>query len=306
MRLTTPERLLMDALLLSPTLAEAAWRRWLASTDLDRPDDRSFRLLPALSGRMPVWLANEPRRAVLLGICRRVWSRNQIQRKLLSDAVQILVAAGIERVAATGPIVWGPLYWPLGAIRPIARVDLLLEPALVRPAFEALSRAGWKALNAIPETRGKRLPFTAGIAVQSPSRGKVWIHWRALPNTNLYLRHAEFPPLEALRPDLIAPFTIPLEHSLVVALAGTQEDDIAWHFDALMICRHPSLRWKKVEALLKHRSGARARLDELQREFSVEIPQEVTKSVWTNRVAQILASTLRSFGLRRLEPTRPI
>ena len=306
MNLTAPQRLLMDALLLPSPLAEGAWRRWLASIDLDCPDSDSFHLLPALAGRMPAWLANEPRRTILLGICRRAWSRNQVQRKLLSDAVQILVAAGIERVAAMGPIVWGPLYWPAGAIRPIGRVDLLIEPALVRPAFDALSRAGWKVPNAIPETRGRQLAFAGGTLLQSPSRGQVYVHWRVLPNTNLSLQYPEFPPLETLRPGLVAPHAIPPEHSLVVALAGTHEDGIAWHFDALMICRQPGLRWEKVEALLKHRSVPRARLDELRREYGIEIPQKVTRSVWTNRVAQILASTLRSLRCRRVEPTFPI
>jgi hypothetical protein len=137
-------------------------------------------------------------------------------------------------------------------------VDLLIEPDLVRPAFEALSRAGWKIPNTIPETRGRQLAFAGGTPLQSPSRRQVYVHWRVLPNTNLSLQHPEFPPLEALRPDLVAPYTIPPEHSLVVALAGTHDDGIAWHFDALMICRQPGLRWKKVEALLRHRAAGKA------------------------------------------------
>jgi hypothetical protein len=305
MSVTAPERLLLDALLLPSPLAEDAWRSWRTSTDLDCLDNGSSHLLPALTGRMPGWLANEPRRAILLGICRRAWSQNQVQRKLLADAVQILVAAGIERVAATGPIVWGPLYWPAGAIRPVGMVDLLIEPALVQPALVALSRAGWKALNAMPETGGKHFYFAGGTLLHSPSGGQVRVHWRALPNTDLSLRRPEFPLLEALRPGLGAPYTIPPEHSLVAALGGAHEDGIDWHFDALMICRQPGLRWKKVAALLRWRSASRERLAELRRECGIEVPPAVTTPAWSNGVEQILASTLRAYRRRRIKPTFP-
>ncbi len=301
MSVTASERLLLDALLLPSAAAEDAWRNWRASTDLDSLDKGSFHLLPALTGRMPDWLANEPQRAILLGICRRAWSQNQLQRKLLADAVQVLVAAGIERVAATGPIVWGALYWPVGAIRPIGMVDLLIEPAVVRPAFEALSQAGWKALNGIPDTGKKQFHFAAGTTVQSPSGGHVRVHWRALPNTDLSLQRPVFPPLEALRPDLVAPYTIPPEQSLVAALGGVHEDGIDWRFDALMICRHAGLRWDKVAALLRWRSAQRQRLDALRRECGVDIPQAVTAVVWSNGVEQILASSLRAYRRRRIE-----
>ena len=305
MSVTAPKRLLLDALLLPSPLAEDAWRSWRASTELDCLDNGSIHLLPALAGRMPGWLSSDPRRAILLGICRQAWSQNQVQRKLLADALQILVAAGMERVAATGPIVWGPLYWPAGAIRPVGMVDLLIEPALVRPAFEALSRAGWKALNAIPETGGKQFYFAGGTLLQSPSSGQVRVHWRALPNTDLSLQRPEFPPLQALRPGLGAPYTIPQEHSLVAALGGAHEDGIDWHFDALRICRQPGLHWKKVAALLRWRLAARKRLDELRREWGVEIPPAVATPAWTSGVEQILASALRAYRRRRIEPRVP-
>jgi hypothetical protein len=301
MSVTAPERLLLDALLLSPPLAEDAWRRWRASTDLDCLDKGSFNLLPALTARMPAWLAGEPRRAILLGICRRAWSENQVQRKLLAGAVQVLAAVGIERVAVTGPVVWGPLYWPAGAIRPVGMVDLLIEPALVRPALEALSKAGWQAPKGMPDIGRKQFYFARGIPMQSPSSGQVRLHWRALPNTDLSLRRPDFPPLEALPPSLGAPYAMPSEHSLVAALGGVHEDGIGWHFDALMICRQPGLRWKNVAALLRRRAAQRQRLEQLRRDYGVDVPRETTAPVWTSRAERILASTLRAYRRRRIE-----
>ena len=113
MSVAPPHRLLWDALTLPPAQAEDAWRRWRASVDLDHLDNDSFHLLPALAGRMEAWLANDRQQAILMGICRRAWSQNQIRRKVLTQALEILSTAGIERVAATGPVAWGPCIGPM-------------------------------------------------------------------------------------------------------------------------------------------------------------------------------------------------
>lgn len=293
------QRLLLDALTLPPPRAGAAWRNWRSSTNLDRLDHDSFLLLPALAGRMPAWIADDPQQGILKGICRRAWSQNQLQRKLLADGLETLDAAGIQRVAATGPVLWGALYWPEGAIRPIETIDLLVEPDMVRLALETLFRAGWKAPNGLPDTSGKQLYFAPGVLLQSPYDGHVRLHWRALPNTDLSLRRPEFPPLEPMPSDVLAPYRIPLEHSLVAALGGVHADSIDWHFDALLICRQPDLRWEKVAGLLRWRSGPRRRLDEL-RAWGTEIPQAVTKPVWTSGLEQSLASALRAYRSRRI------
>ena len=63
-------------------------RRCLASLAsvgrLDQLDHATFLMLPSLSGRIPDWIVADPQRDNLLGICRRAWSQNQVQRKLLA------------------------------------------------------------------------------------------------------------------------------------------------------------------------------------------------------------------------------
>lgn len=294
MSATGPQRLLLDALTLPPPQAAAAWRSWRASSDLDRLDNGSFHLLPALAGRMPAWIADDPQQAILKGICRRAWSQNQIQRKVLTDALGILMTAGIQRVAATGPILWGPLYWPEGAIRPIGMVDLLVEPAAVPLAFEALLRASWEAPNGLPDCAGTRFYFAPGALLQSPDGGQMRLHWRALPNRDLSIRRPEFPPLEPAEPGLMAPYNMPLEHSLVAALGGIHEDGVAWHFDALMICGQPGLHWDRVAALVKRRSAQRERLGTL-RDCGAAVPQAVTRPLWSSGIEHTLAAALRAY-----------
>ncbi len=100
--------ILLDALLLPPSDAENAWRKWRASVDLDRIDPEEF-LSPAhvSRARLPAWTANDPQQGILLGICRRAWSENQSRRKSLAEAIASLNAAGIDRVSATGPALAG-------------------------------------------------------------------------------------------------------------------------------------------------------------------------------------------------------
>ena len=292
MSLTVPQRLLLDALILPLRQAGDAWRTWRAAANLDHLDDASFQFLPALAGRMPEWLVNDPAQAILLGICRRAWSQNQIRRKLLGDAIKVLNDAGIERVAATGPILWGALYWPDGAIRTIGRVDLLVEPALVRFAFDAFSKAGWKAPYGIPDLAGPQFYLAPGALMQSPLGGEVRLHWRALPNTYFHRKRPRFPPLEPLQPGQVSPYALSLERSLVAVLGGNYVDEVDWHCDAFMICRHAGIRWEQVAALLKWRSTLRARLDEV-RDWGAEIPSSVTKPALTRGLEQILVSMLR-------------
>jgi hypothetical protein len=302
MSVAAPHRLLWDALVLPLPQARDAWRSWRASTDLDRLDHDSFLLLPALAGRMADWLAHDPQQAILRGICRRAWSQNQLRLKLLTDALEILKSAGIDRVAAAGPVLWGTLYWPKGAIRPVGRVDLLVEPAAARSALEAFFKAAWRAPNSVPDITGKQLYFAPGTLLQPPSGGEVWVHWRALPNTDLALRRPPAPLLEAMQASQIAAYAPPLEHSLITALGGMHQDAINWHCDAFMICRQAGLPWEIVTALLRCRSRERNRLDELRRAWNADIPIAVTKPVWSNGLEQMLASTLRVY--RRYQATR--
>ncbi len=277
--------ILLDALLLSSSDAENAWRKWRALVDLDRIDPESFNILPTLAARLPEWTVNDPQQGILLGICRRAWSENQIRRKSLADAIAILNAAGIDRVAPTGPVLWGELYWPEGTIRPIETVDLLIEPAHVHAALDALTHAGWNAPDDLPPRGGNDFYFGYRVEIQPSAGSGIRVHWRSLPHTDFALRR---PPIPVLKP-------IPAEHSLVAALGGDMEDRLGWKCDALFLCRRSGLDWNLVADLLRRRSKARNRLEQLRREGMVEIPAKVTRPPRTAALERILASALRAY-----------
>ena len=188
----------------------------------------------------------------------------------------------------------GALYWPDGAIRSIGRVDLLMEPDSVRAALEVLSKAGWNLEGGMPDTAGNQFYFAYGVSLRSPGGGEVWVHWRALPHTDLSLLRPGPFPLQVMPSGALA---IPPEYALVAALGGGLPDEIGWQYDAIMICR-AGLDWELVTALLRWRSTARNRLDELRRDWDAEIPPEVTQPAWTSGVERILASALRAYRRR--------
>jgi hypothetical protein len=287
----TAHPLLLDALLLPLPQASDAWREWRSAIDIEQLDHASVHFLPALAGQLPGWLLNDPKQAIFLGICRRAWARNQVVRKLLSDTIGLLNAAGIERAAVTGPADWSARFWPDGAIRPLGRLDLLVEPAAVRAAIAVLADAGWVAAGAIPDTAGSKFYFAPGIRWRSPSGDDLRLHWRALPNTDLALRRPVLPACEQM---------IPVEYSLVAALGGMCEDEIDWQCDALLISRQAGIRWEKVTGLLRWRTKARERLEELRRQWNVEIPHAVSGTRWTGPAERLLATALRAYRRSRL------
>jgi hypothetical protein len=300
MSFEAPHHLLLRALILPAGEAEETWRRWRASTDLDRLDSGSFHMLAALAGRMDTWLrADDPQRPILLGICRRAWSQNHLRLKDLSEAAAILRSAGIEKMAAIGPVLWGARYWPAGAVRSINTVDILVEPHRVRQALDVLLKAGWTAADRVPNLTGSQFYFDPAIRLRAASGGDVRLHWRALPNTDFSLRRPPAPSFEPAPSGHLTAYSIPLEHSLVAALGQTLSDGTDWRGDALMICQQSGIRWDTVRELLRWRGGARLGLDELRRDWGAPVPLDVTAVGWTGGVERMLAGWLRSYRLRK-------
>ncbi len=298
MKVNIAPKLLFDALVLPLPQAEESWRRWRSTVDLEHLDQAAVQFLPAVAGRLPEWLVDDPKQAMFIGICRQAWSQNQLRKKVLTDAVQLLRDSGIDRVAATGPALWGELYWPAGSIRPITIIDLLIEPASVPPALNVLGKVGWSISGHPPNSKDKGFQFAPATVLQSASGSKLRVHWRALPNTDLSLRRPEFPELITMPPGKIAPHAIPAEYSLAAVLGGNLDDAMDWRCDALMICSGCDLDWLKIASLLRWRSSARTRLEELRPYSDQAIPLAVTGSSWTGPIERKVASLLRTY--RRL------
>ena len=160
-----PYNPLISAILEPELEAEEAWRKWRADADLENLDEDSISLLPGLAARLPHWTV-DPRRGVLLGICRRAWNHNQIQNRLWADAIRILNTGGIQRLALIGPVSWSTEYWPEGSIRPVGRVDLLVEPGQLEIALRVLIEAVWSTIGPLPNAAKGPLPASPSSSLR--------------------------------------------------------------------------------------------------------------------------------------------
>jgi hypothetical protein len=302
--MTAPHRLLISALVFPEPQAEDAWCSWRTAVNLDLVEPASFHLLPGLAGRIPAWTSDDPSRALLLGICRRAWSQNQLVLKFLTEALETLRAGGIERVAATGPVAWGALYWPERAVRPASIVDLVVEPAQARLAIELLQRAGLTPRSRMPDASPRSFPFEPAVLLRAASGSQLRLHWRAVPNTDFSLQSPPALSFDAMPPGQIAPYTIPPEHALVAALGGLLDDAVDWRCDALLICRRVT-DWDAVGGLLRRRSAARDRLAELRRDWDPSLPAGTIGPPWTSGIERALAGSLQIYRRAKRRLTSP-
>lgn len=284
---------LISAILEPEPEAEEAWHKWRADADLDNLDEDSILLLPGLAARLPHWTVEDPRRGVLLGICRRAWSHNQIQNRLLADAIRILNTGGIQRLAPIGPVSWSTEYWPEGSIRPVGRVDLLVEPGQLEMALRVLIEAGWSTIGPLPNAATWTLAFHPAVPLRSPGGNSVWLHWRAIPRSDLSVRRPPPPQWVALPRREFVSYAIPPEYALVGVLAGFQNDAVDWICDVLAVTRKVQ-DWDLVATLLRHRSRARDRWELWIQDWRSKIPAGALGPIKTSLMERWLAACLRT------------
>jgi hypothetical protein len=261
--------LLLDALLLEEGPALEAWREWRVKANLDRLDAASFRLLPALAARLEPWLAGDPQRPILIGICRRGWSQVQMRRKMLAETVSILAAADVHAEAA-GPLDWADRYWPAGAPRSIESLSLEVAPGDVNRAVETLMLAGWTLAGRPPAASWFQLRFAPPVRLRNRAGVDARVHWRGLPNSDIVL--PELAKVKARENRA--------EHDLVRVLGGEYGDGLHWSCDAAMICRGP-LDWDEVARLVRWRYLAKTRLHEWKPALVQRMPLGIGERVLT-------------------------
>ncbi|QOY87559.1 hypothetical protein [Paludibaculum fermentans] len=264
-----PHLFLLDALMLEDEPALEAWRAWRAIANMDRLDAASFRLLPALAARLEPWLAGDPQRAILTGICRRGWSQAQMRRKVLAEAVSVLAGADVPAQAA-GPVDWADRYWPAGVMRSIESLNLDVVPADVNRAVETLMQAGWTVEGRSPAGSWFELRFAPPVRLRNRAGVGVRVHWRGLPNSDVVL-----PELAGWKARETS-----AEHDLVRVLGCEYADGLHWSCDAAMIGR-VSIDWDEVARLLRWHYLAKTRLHEWNPALVRSIPLGIGERVLT-------------------------
>jgi hypothetical protein len=197
---------LLRAATLGPVAATAAWRRWIATHDVDDASDRSVGLLAAVGANVPVEaLGDEAGR--LRGLRRRSWTDTQVRLAAAAGALDVLGGAGITPIVTGG----AALVTVTGAdpgTRPLGAIDLVLgdtptdtptderapsgipnplpisaravpisgtDDALI-VALSALGSAGWSQIRPVDS------PFDHIVDVVDPAGRRIRLHrWVLFP-----------------------------------------------------------------------------------------------------------------------------
>lgn len=301
--------LLLRAVVLAPEAAESCWREWRASADLDKPEPDVLLLLPMLADRLPTWLADDPARAMFLGICKRCWTQNHLKLREIGGVIRRLRQAGVSSVVLSGSAAWSFIYRP--AVRPIESIELLIRREQLAEAAGALRTLGWAAAAAVPSDgeldRVECIWFDHGT-------DRLKLSWRLLPVAPEVA--ADYEKLSRLRQATVheeIAGLLPPEEMLLYALAGYRDPiEVDWRCDALQIVRSGQVGWPRMRRLLRDQPQAIVRVKELRDEWGASIPagffreptrlerisREYRWHVWQQRRARSFSGFVRYLCLR--------
>ena len=174
------DRLLLLAALGEAPRAEAAFSRWLVATDLEAELGwEVVRLLPLAFQNLRAQGVDHPVLGRFKGVYRRVWYESRQVFHRTAPAVRTLQEAGIDPLVLDDAALALAGYAP-PALRPVARLDLLVHSPDLQPAVEALRRAGWRSPS---DGTADDLRFADYLQVFSPGteEAEVRLRWEVLP-----------------------------------------------------------------------------------------------------------------------------
>lgn len=173
---TTEQQLLLQAALLRGEAARTAWERWRSTTDIERIDPGSHRLLPLLYRNLRVLGIDDPLIGKLKGVYRRSWYENQLLLRDIATLVRQCHEAGIETMLLKGSALV-LLHYREHGVRPMVDGDVLVRPEQALAAVHLLQRIGWKPVEPFLSSH---LLATHGHSFVDSSGREIDLHWHVL------------------------------------------------------------------------------------------------------------------------------
>lgn len=274
--------------------ADAAWKAWRSSVDIQHLTWSEIQILPLLSGpRLEFWLADDPAAGVLLGIVRRAWSEAQVRLGSARDVVRCLDQAGCGPVTLTGAVGTHLRNVQNTAIRPILELRMLISRRQLVQARCALEAEGWQLVGEV--ISGPWLDKRTHV-VYSRNGARLCLYWRML---QVDIRRAAACEREFLAQHLSveaigSSFRIlTAEHALLEALGAREEtvDALAWQAEASLICRG-GIDWRRWTLLAaRYQPDVFERIPEM-RALGIDVPElnrpnKLTGTAWTGWVTRV-------------------
>jgi hypothetical protein len=261
---------------------------WLENMDLATQGMATNRLLPLLHDRLIRDGIDHPALAIMKGVRRKVWSRNQLLFKRAIPAIQALRQAGIDVMLLKGAALTLNYYQDYG-LRPMDDLDLMVRVTDVALAIEVLANNGW---NSKISRQGKLIKNALKYGLEEhfkDSSGLVLdVHWHLSPlcvdptvNSTFWSDSitAKFDTVDVL---LLNPAD-QLLHICLHGLIWSKNPGIRWIPDSLAILgKAPELNWNRLLLQVQERKVApfmRSALNYLANKFDASIPIDVLREM---------------------------
>lgn len=259
---TAQQALVLRAALGDPAEAHLAWDRLLGGSDeVPVLDQGSFRLLPLVYRHLGATGRPFAAEAVLRGIYRQAWYRNQIAAATTGQALAVLDAAGIGAMLLKGWAVVELGYREPGR-RPMNDTDLLVHPRHFDRACDVLGALGFLPVSGIGRTHRGRRTFHA-VALQNGNGVDIDLHHHMLEEGNW--PGADLGVWERSSPVEFGghPVRVPAVEDLLlnVCAHGVRWDPvpgIRWLADAVTLVRAHPVDWQLVVAEASRRGASLA------------------------------------------------
>jgi hypothetical protein len=279
--LSADQRLLLKAAMTDGAEALEAYRAWRQGVDLQQNFDRGTqRLLPLLYHNMLRLGVKDPLMGLLKGTYRLAWYDNHVLFKETQPAVAALRANGITALVMKGvPLVLS--YYGNHALRPMADIDILVQPHELRQAIAVLEKSGWRSQQIVTD---EDIKYFHATHLNNDKGRELDLHWHVLRDAcndasdEFFWSSAttfDFAGIEARQFDA----TGTLLHVVLHGIRSNPEPATRWIPDALFVIRSGQrLDWDRMIAFAKSQkltNRLKLALEYLVEHYAAPIPPEV-------------------------------
>jgi len=282
------DEMLLMAALAPEGKANDAGLAWLTNMNLTTQGEATNRLLPLVHDRLLRDGIDHPAMAILKGVRRKVWCRNQLLFKHAAPAVQALCQAGIDVMFLKGTALTLNYYQDYG-LRPMGDFDMMVRFKDVAAAMEILREKGWEE-NFLMEGKFGRniLIYNHAMHFKDSSGLTLDFHWHLLPfcvnraADSAFWNASITAKFDTVDVRVLNPAD-QLLHVCVHGLMWSGIPGIRWIPDSLAILyKAPELDWNRL--LLQTQEGnlllfMRSALNYLVDRFGAPIPCDVLRAM---------------------------
>jgi len=214
-------------------VAAQHWLRWREQNTLDACEHRLHRLLPLIYRRLEKAPIDNADLAILRGVYRYNWTRNQLLARSAAESILALQNAAVDVLVLKGMALAHVGYADIGA-RPMQDFDILIKPEQRPLALQVLAQQGWKPTYPVPDVSAQH-----ACELKNELGHLLDLHWYSNSqccwpeiDRDFWLRSQPFK-LQGVLTRTLAPGDLLLQVCLHAAKDGVEP--VGWPADAIVL-----------------------------------------------------------------------